>query len=79
MNALEHINRCADAHEITRKIFRQVFGHEFRQIVALVMSFAHGQPSNRQAIKGELAQNHRTVFSEIAMAGSLNNAEQRLK
>src|SRR6266480_1918288 len=79
VNALENINRSADAHEITGKLFRQIFGHESRHLVALTMRFAYSQPSNSQAVKGELSQKRGTLLSEIGMAGSLNDAKQRLE
>src|SRR5947199_10760259 len=79
VNTLENIHRSADAHEITRKLFRQMFGHESRHFVALAMRFAYGQPSDSQAVKGELSQKRGTLLSEIGMAGSLNNAKQRLE
>src|SRR6266536_1771191 len=65
VNTLENINRSADAHEITRKLFRQIFGHESRHLVALTMRFAYGQPSNSQVVKGELSQKRSTLLSEI--------------
>src|SRR5688572_1917408 len=52
VNALENVDRCAHAHEIARKIFRQMLSDPRRHVVALAVSFAYSQSSNGQAVKG---------------------------
>src|SRR5262244_2562111 len=43
VHALKYIQRRADAHEITGKVFGKVFSYEFRKVVALTMGFADGE------------------------------------
>src|SRR5258708_4522581 len=55
-----------------------MIGGESGNLVTLSMSFAHGQTADSQTVEGKLAQKISTLFSEIVMAGSLNNPEQSL-
>ena len=75
MHRFEYVDGRAHAHQITRPMGRQMLDDQFGEIVTLGMIFADRETADGQAVEGQIAQECGARFSQLMMAGTLNDPE----
>lgn len=57
----------------------ELFGDERGEFVAFLVGFAHGEAADGKAVERVLAEEGGALFAQVAVAGTLNNAEEGLR